>query len=72
VSPADPVVADLDDTPAVRDLQPYPGAGDVRVLDDVGQRLGSAGRAGRGAARRGAARILLFSMIAKTFTSYIV
>ena len=39
--PADPVVPDLDDAPVSCDLQPYPGAGSLRVLDDVRQRFGA-------------------------------
>jgi hypothetical protein len=50
--PADPVVLDLDDVPVSCDFQPYPGAGSLRVLDDVRQRFGTekikAGLDGRG------------------------
>jgi hypothetical protein len=41
MSPADPVVADLGQVLVGRDLQSYPRVGGVRVLDDVGQRLGT-------------------------------
>jgi D-alanyl-D-alanine carboxypeptidase len=41
LGPADPVVAHLDRAPVLLDRHPYPGHAGLRVLDHVGERLGT-------------------------------